>query len=798
MENGRITRRRGFGFLLRLLAGVCLVGLAEFSPSPSFNGLIPWPITPNWAMGYARWLSLSVRARAGVLWRRRQPRCPRSPHRRLAAMTRRPEPRLVRSLATATASPAAPVPPQASKPPRAAAPFLAVLLRRGRAAAALLLNRHLRAAPASEARSLLSALPAVRDAVSYNTVISALCCRSGGDLPAALALLRDMSREPHPGARPNAVSYTAVMRGLCAARRTDEAVGLLRDMQARGVRPDVVTYGTLIQGLCDASEVDGAVELLNEMCASGIEPGVVVYSCLLRGYCKSGRWQDVGKVFEEMSQRRIEPDAIMFTGLIDSLCKKGNTRKASKVKDMMVERGLKPDAVTYNVLINVLCKEGLMREAMTLKKEMLEKGVTPTIVTYNILIRALSGVLEMDEAMGLLEEMIQGDIALEPDVITLLAEQELAAFRPPPCALLYCSVCSSTTERAPGIELVSQPPPIPAIIGDETCVLLVSNTSIVKTCPCRNATTAATVTSNSLPIEVSLELAPPPLPSTLAVYFPGADPGAAHSKILFAGDDLVLLRVSSRRRTATPLKNFDYFVYRAGAGARHERRPSSLTLIPNPEPGGFFVRDGALGVLPRGGGGLYTIAALLVTGVDEYELRRFDCEVGRWVSMAVSLESPRRPFPSNFRARRPRHHGTSMAITPGTMGWVDLWGGILFCDLLREDRDRPVLRLSGTYHCHCRLTSLRLKIRRSRRRVFSLIKNGKAWLELADLQMTSEHLPYTDIETGWPAFAVANWAITLLKSGLLQRKPSRDEEEDVVEIALHNLVVFEPNVSLNG
>ena len=88
-----------------------------------------------------------------------------------------------------------------------------------------------------------------------------------------------------------------------AARREDEAVGLLRTMQARGVRPDVVTYGTLIHGLCDAAEVDGAVELLNEMCGSGVEPNVVVYSCLLRGYCKSGRWQDVGKVFEEMSRR---------------------------------------------------------------------------------------------------------------------------------------------------------------------------------------------------------------------------------------------------------------------------------------------------------------------------------------------------------------------------------------------------------------------------------------------------------------------------------------------------------------
>jgi hypothetical protein len=40
---------------------------------------------------------------------------------------------------------------------------------------------------------------------------------------------------------------------------------------------------------------------------------------------------------------------------------------------------------------------------------------------------------------------------------------------------------------------------------------------------CRDATTAAASTSNNLPIEAPLELARPPLLSTLAVYCPGAN-----------------------------------------------------------------------------------------------------------------------------------------------------------------------------------------------------------------------------------------------------------------------------------
>ncbi|CAN6176242.1 unnamed protein product [Urochloa humidicola] len=366
------------------------------------------------------------------------------------------------------------------------------------------------------------------------------------------------------------------------------------------------------------------------------------------------------------------------------------------------------------------------------------------------------------------------------------------------------------------------------------CVLLNSNASIASP-PRRNATTAKASTSTNLPIEASLELACPPRLSTLAVHCPGA---AAQPKILFSAEDVLLLRVAVSSQRTAALANSDYFIYRAGGGGADD--PPSLTLIPHPRPDCFG--DGDVGVLPRGGG-LYTIASLLITGADEFELRLFDSEVGSWVTKTVTLAAPWSPFPSGFKTRRHdcQHHATSMVVTvggeAGTMGWVDLWGGILFYDLLRDDQDNPAL-----WHLPLPLPSdmlaindpkgVKLNCPDSRRRVFFLIKNGKACLKLADLQSTSERLPYTDIETGWPAFAIHNWAITvwsnteisgsyedwheeftvrasgikisnevrlqLQKSGLLHRKPSREEEREAVEVALQNLVVSEPNVSLNG
>nr|CAB3489192.1 unnamed protein product [Digitaria exilis] len=275
-------------------------------------------------------------------------------------MRRQPDPLLFRSLATATASPAAPPPPPpplpASKPPRHAAPFIAVLLRRGTEAAARVLNLRLRAAPASEALSLLSALPTVRDTVSYTT--------------------------------------------------------------ACGVRPNVITYGTLIHGLCVAAEVDAAVELLHEMCESGIEPTVVVYTSLLRRYCKCGRWEDVGKVKDMMVKQGLQPNVVTYSVLIDALCNEGLMKEAMGLLEEMIQGDIapKPNLITFTSVIHGLCKIGRMFKAAKVLEMMAQRGCMCDMVTYNCLIGGFLRVRKVEMAMKLMDELAGS--GLEPDSFT--------------------------------------------------------------------------------------------------------------------------------------------------------------------------------------------------------------------------------------------------------------------------------------------------------------------------------------------------------------------------------------------
>ncbi|CAD6335563.1 unnamed protein product [Miscanthus lutarioriparius] len=337
--------------------------------------------------------------------------------------------------------------------------------------------------------------------------------------------------------------------------------------------------------------------------------------------------------------------------------------------------------------------------------------------------------------------------------------------------------------------------------------ILLNNEGYIGSRP--NATTAVREGRDNLAFEASILPAQPPLPSNLFVHCPSLKLPRP-SLILSTSQDLLLFRVPvavGPPSSTVAFNDCDYFVYRAGGVTR----PPSLTLIPDPNPNIFHV---ALGVLPRGG------------DLNEYELQRFDSEAGRWTSKSVWLDAPKRAFPVKIpvNARRLNYHLTTTMITlggeAGTIGWVDLWSGIQLYDLLHDHQDnsRPTIRhMPVPLPMHAitcnRGAGAKLGCPRAHRGItVATNKRGKTFLKFADLQTIGGRLPYNDIETQLPAFEVDDWIVTtwsnmemaglfedwhkeftvrgseikisdamraeLLSSGLLHRKPTRDDGEE--------------------
>ncbi|KAF7085477.1 hypothetical protein CFC21_088894 [Triticum aestivum] len=218
--------------------------------------------------------------------------------------------------------------------------------------------------------------------------------------------------------------------------------------------------------------------------------------------------------------------------------------------------------------------------------------------------------------------------------------------------------------------------------------------------PSRSATTATSKTSAGLPIAVTFCALRPPVLSYFSVdcaACPEPKSLPLAPQVIAADADLVLLRVPVDRSARFSVRFCDYFVYTA-----HSRRPR-LDLLPTSAPHRFAFQDREMAILSCGDGS-YAVAALQTLGKFTFTLHLYrsgpDGEQGAWTSKVVEVEEPLRDkvcpttppsSPGLF------HHHTNSVITlggaKGTVGWVDLWRGIVLCDVLEESpklRDMPL------------------------------------------------------------------------------------------------------------
>jgi hypothetical protein len=205
----------------------------------------------------------------------------------------------------------------------------------------------------------------------------------------------------------------------------------------------------------------------------------------------------------------------------------------------------------------------------------------------------------------------------------------------------------------------------------------------------RNATTAETSTSRRFTVEVSFELADPPGVSLCFVHCAGRNEShfIGNPLILNAAQAFLLLVISFTGSTSH--RDFhDYFVYRAGPG-----KPR-LDLIPVPYPRDFDHMK--VGILPLADGASDHYAVVIPDSCNnhrdcsmKFDLRVFWSRSKTWTRKEALLA--RDSETDYFKAVD--HQGLAGVISfggAGVLGWVDLWQGILLCNVLGKN---PPMRL---------------------------------------------------------------------------------------------------------
>ncbi|CAM0953231.1 unnamed protein product [Alopecurus aequalis] len=181
-------------------------------------------------------------------------------------------------------------------------------------------------------------------------------------------------------------------------------------------------------------------------------------------------------------------------------------------------------------------------------------------------------------------------------------------------------------------------------------------------------------------VQVKLYAAQPPRISSLRVCCSGSL-SASEPYIVATGFNIILLAVALRKGKP----RYKYLVYRLAPA----KAASSLEFLPDLVSSSISLDDSNTGILICPGNH-YLVAALLYTSSPgEYNLHLYSSKTRDWIrkpTMFYENQKHMRYFHSNNKV-------ITVGGQAGTMAWVDLWHGILLCDVLSDDSELRYITL---------------------------------------------------------------------------------------------------------
>lgn len=301
---------------------------------------------------------------------------------------------------------------------------------------------------------------------SFNMAFNSL---ADGRQPAeALGLLRRM--RDASSARPNLLTYNAVLRTLEKAGRWRQAARLLRDMRREKVRPSLISFNLALgacakgakkdKGSADAPaalpttptaprveqsweegadnggvEAEAAAEAAAEMddeCATageqaekllleaqrwGVRPDVVSYSSAIAALAARGEYERVIGLIGAMQEEGVEPTTFSWTAAIAACERAGEWQKALGLFNGLREAGGGADLPTWHAAISAAGSSGKVELAKSLLEEMrAEEGLNVTLRAYNGVLKACERAADWDAAIDLM--VIMKAEGLAPDKVS--------------------------------------------------------------------------------------------------------------------------------------------------------------------------------------------------------------------------------------------------------------------------------------------------------------------------------------------------------------------------------------------
>ena len=297
--------------------------------------------------------------------------------------------------------------------------------------------------------------------LSYNS-LQALLSQSlrNGNLAAAVTVFEDMKSA---GYRPNKVTFSMLISGLCKQRRKGSSgfkeLGYTywKELERNhGSRLDAAALRNGMQACVGVGKLDEAEAILdtievlvvtskNESSeqrrrregaqgAQGARRGgdrkddrndtgdrndVRTYNILINGFAKERNSAGIEALFKRMLAANVRPTITTYNALVSSHVKSGRMDEAVRTVERARNAGIAPDAWTFTSLMKGHINAEDFAAAKTVWRDMIAAGVKPTPVSYSVMIDCAIQEGDMAQAQRLLDIMhAQGE---RPSAITFNA-----------------------------------------------------------------------------------------------------------------------------------------------------------------------------------------------------------------------------------------------------------------------------------------------------------------------------------------------------------------------------------------
>ncbi|KAL6899356.1 hypothetical protein ACP4OV_006014 [Aristida adscensionis] len=182
------------------------------------------------------------------------------------------------------------------------------------------------------------------------------------------------------GCKPDTLFYNSLINLLGKAGHLFEASQVFRvEMPRNGVPRNLTTYNTMISILCQYGRDDDALSVLKEMEAQSCKPDLQTYRPLLRLFLsRRGQGDAVQHLLGELINKSgLGLDLDTFTLLIHGLCRIGETDWAYRLYDEMVSSEIVPRHQTCEMLLSETQRKNMEACVERIRNDMICFGLSP-------------------------------------------------------------------------------------------------------------------------------------------------------------------------------------------------------------------------------------------------------------------------------------------------------------------------------------------------------------------------------------------------------------------------------------